>query len=198
MAEEDKRPLVRISCGDLGQHPYEVERNLQALLKLALRGSAIVLIDEADTFLAKRAMGGGNRDYYHNTLVSIFLKHLEYFSGVIFLTTNEETGIDEAVKSRVIFLRYGELSTKSRTNIWKNQLSKGQHAPAEEIFQSICEELGGKYELDGREIQTLAHLSLTICRRRKQEVSKEVIQELYDLIYGTRKASPILPHTSTP
>lgn len=186
MAEEDKRALVRISCGDLGQHPYEVERNLQALLKLALRGSAVVLIDEADTFLAKRAMGGGLRDYYHNALVSIFLKHLEYFPGVIFLTTNEETGIDEAVRSRVIFLHYGGLNAKSRTNIWKNQLSKGDQAPAGKIFQSICAELGSKYELDGREIQTLAHLSLTICRRRRQGISKEIVQQLYDLTHGTR------------
>jgi SpoVK/Ycf46/Vps4 family AAA+-type ATPase len=191
MAEEDKRALVRISCGDLGQHPFEVEIKLQALLKLALRGSAIVLIDEADTFLARRASsGGGIRDYYHNAIVSIFLKHLEYFPGAIFLTTNQESEIDEAVSSRVIRLRYGPLNVKSRANIWKNNLSKGEQISAEQTFESMCEELGNRYELDGREIKTLANLSLTICRRRKQEVSKEIIQQLYDLTHGTRKISP--------
>ncbi len=55
MAEEDKRALVRISCGDLGQSPYKIERNLKALPKLTLRGSAVVLIDEADTFLGTKA-----------------------------------------------------------------------------------------------------------------------------------------------
>lgn len=54
MAEENKRALLQISCGDLGDHPYEIEKNLQPLLKLALQGSAIVLLDEADAFLADR------------------------------------------------------------------------------------------------------------------------------------------------
>lgn len=191
MAEEDKRALVRISCGDLGQFPYEVDQKLQALLKLALRGSAIVLIDEADTFLARRTSGtGGIRDYYQNAIVSIFLRHLEYFPGAIFLTTNQETEIDDAVSSRVIRLRYGPLGPKSRASIWKSQLAKGEIVPAEEELQSMCDELGTIYELDGREIKTLANLSLTICRRRKQEVSKEIIKQLYDLTHGTRKISP--------
>jgi SpoVK/Ycf46/Vps4 family AAA+-type ATPase len=186
MAEEDKRALLRISCGDLGQHPYEVERKLQALLKLALRGSAIVLIDEADTFLAKRATGGGLRDYFHNAIVSIFLKHLEYFPGVIFLTTNQETEFDEAVSSRVVCLRYGPLNAKGRAKIWKNNLMKGGHNPVVQVIEPICEELGNEYQLDGREIKNLAQLSLAICRRRKQEVSKEIIQQMYDLTHGTR------------
>jgi SpoVK/Ycf46/Vps4 family AAA+-type ATPase len=181
---------VRISCGDLGRHPYEVERNLQALLKLALRVSAIVLIDEADTFLAKRSAGGGVGDYYHNAIVSIFLKQLEYYPGVIFLTTNQETDIDEAVSSRVIPLRYGSLDAKSRANIWKNHLSKGERIPEEQVFGSICDELGNDYELDGREIKTLAHLSLRICQRRRQEVSKEIIQQLYNLTHGKKNVCP--------
>lgn len=184
MAEEDKRPLVRISCGDLGQHPYEVERRLQAILKLALRGSAIVLIDEADTFLARRFTTGGVRDYYHNAVVSIFLKHLEYFPGVIFLTTNQETDIDEAVSSRVIRLRYGRLQAKSRAKIWKNELMRGAHSLTEQCIESICQDCGNDYELDGREIKTLAYLALTICRRRRQDVSKEMIQQLYELTHG--------------
>jgi SpoVK/Ycf46/Vps4 family AAA+-type ATPase len=186
MAEEDKRALLRISCGDLGQHPYDVETKLQALLKLALRGSAIVLIDEADTFLAKRGNGQGSSGYFHNTIVSIFLKHLEYFPGVIFLTTNREADFDDAVSSRVVRLHYGPLNAKGRTKIWRNNLLKAEHVPARQVLESMCEELGNDYELDGREIKNLAQLSLAICRRRKQEVSKEIIQYLYDMTHRTK------------
>ncbi|KAL9042371.1 MAG: hypothetical protein Q9214_003802, partial [Letrouitia sp. 1 TL-2023] len=100
MAEEVKRVLVQISCGDLEREPFKIEKSLEALLKLALQGSGIVLIDEADKFLAKRADDGGRKDYLHNAIISIFLKYLEYFPGVIFLTTNLGTQIDEAVISR--------------------------------------------------------------------------------------------------
>ena len=185
IAEQQKRALLRISCSDLGQYPDEVERNLEALLKLALRGSAIVLIDEADTFLSKRTSGGSVRDYFHSAIVSIFLKHLEYFKGVIFLTTNQETEFDDAVSSRVVHLRYGPLNAQGRAKIWKNQLLKGEQIPGTDIINSICEELGNDYELDGREIKNLAQLSLAICRRRKQVISKEIIQQMYDLTHVT-------------
>ncbi|KAH7029742.1 P-loop containing nucleoside triphosphate hydrolase protein, partial [Microdochium trichocladiopsis] len=96
MAEEEKRALVRIASSDLGEHPCDVERSLGALLELALRASAVVLIDEADMILAKRAKGGSIGDYFHNCIVAIFLKHLEYFPDIIFLTTNLEEDIDPA------------------------------------------------------------------------------------------------------
>ncbi len=187
MAEEDKRALLRISCGDLGQHPYEVERNLQALLKLALRSSAVVLIDEADTFLTERTAGGSTRNYFHSAIVSIFLRHLEYFPGVIFLTTNQESEIDNAVSSRAIRLNYGPLNARSRAKIWRNHLLRAEESTVDKSIEPVCEEFGDKYELDGREIQTLIQLSLTICRRRRQKVSKEIIQQMYDLTHGTKE-----------
>jgi hypothetical protein len=124
--------------------------------------------------------------YSRQTMVSIFLKHLEYFPGVMFLTTNHEIQFDEAISSRVISLHYGALNAKVRAKIWKNQLRKGGHTPAEHVIESICEELGNDYELDGREIQSLALLSLAICSQRKQDISKEVIQQMYAFTHETR------------
>ena len=182
MAEESKRPLLPISCGDLGQHPYEMERNLQPLLKLAVQVSAIVLIDEADTFLADRRVA---KNYMHSAIVSIFLRHLEYFPGVIFLTTNQETEVDDAVSSRAISLHFDPLNARSRTKIWENQLFKGKSNLTKEAIQSICEEAGNKYELDGRKIKKLAQLSLDASRRREKEVSVETIQLIYDLTHSS-------------
>jgi hypothetical protein len=182
MAEENKRALLPISCGDLGQHPYEIERNLQPLLKLALQGSAIVLIDEADTFLAdKRAV----KNYSHSAIVSIFLRYLEYFPGVIFLTTNQETEVDDAVSSRAISLHFDPLNATSRTKIWKSHLFKGSSNLTEQVIHSICEAVGKNYELDGRKIKKLAQLSLDASRRRKEEVSMDIIQQMYYLTHGS-------------
>lgn len=43
-----------------------------------------MLLREADVLLQKR----DSRDVARNALVSIFLRHLEYFQGVMFLTTD--------------------------------------------------------------------------------------------------------------
>jgi hypothetical protein len=44
----------------------------------------VLLIDEADVFLEKRTL----TDVHRNALVSVFLRLLEYYEGILFLTTN--------------------------------------------------------------------------------------------------------------
>ncbi|KAH8886177.1 P-loop containing nucleoside triphosphate hydrolase protein [Thozetella sp. PMI_491] len=190
LAEEEKRPLLRISCGDLGHFPSDVDRSLQALLKLASHASAIVLLDEADAFLAKRVVGS-NRDYFQNAITSVFLKHLEYFPGVIFLTTNQKTEFDDAVSSRVVSLHYGPLTAKSRARIWKNHLLKGKDGAEREAIESICDDLGKDYPLDGREIKTLAYISLALCRRRNHPISKELIDHMYNMTHPAKEAGEL-------
>lgn len=59
------------------------------------------------------------RDVGRNALVSIFLRILEYFQGILFLTTNRVTTFDEAFQSRIhIGFRYGKLEMKAKKGIW--------------------------------------------------------------------------------
>lgn len=60
--------------------------------------------------------------------------HLEYFRGIIFLTTNLFSNIDPAFLSRChIHLRYPPLSIQSRSNIWRNFLSRLQSPPSRSL-----------------------------------------------------------------
>jgi hypothetical protein len=55
---------------------------------------------------------------------TVFLRVLEYYSGILFLTTNRIGVIDEAFKSRIhVSLRYPSLDLPSTTSIWKNLLN---------------------------------------------------------------------------
>ncbi|KAJ9613389.1 hypothetical protein H2200_003331 [Cladophialophora chaetospira] len=49
-----RRPLYPITCGDLGHTPQNVEYNMEKHFKLAQRWGCVLLLDEADVFLAKR------------------------------------------------------------------------------------------------------------------------------------------------
>lgn len=96
IAEMARLPLMTVSAGSLGSEPDTIEENLRATLDLAARWRAVVLFDEADVFLAKRDSSNIER----NAVASVFLRELEYFPGIMLLTTNQKDLIDEAFQSR--------------------------------------------------------------------------------------------------
>ncbi len=73
VAEVTRRPLYVVSTGELGIGADEVDRRLDMILEITRRWGCVLLIDEADVFLAARGT-----DLARDTLVSIFLRRLEY------------------------------------------------------------------------------------------------------------------------
>ncbi|KAL2270781.1 hypothetical protein VTJ83DRAFT_152 [Remersonia thermophila] len=117
VAEYVKRPLYMVSSGDLGTCSAELDRNLTRIMDMTSTWRAVLLIDEADVFLERRSL----HDLHRNAMVSVFLRVLEYYSGILFLTTNRVTAFDDAFKSRIhIPIRYTDLTTESRRAIWRN------------------------------------------------------------------------------
>jgi len=84
VAEFSRRPLYTVSSGDLGTTASTLDPRLSRTLDLASTWNAVLLIDEADIFLERRSL----YDMERNSLVSIFLRVLEYYSGILFMTTN--------------------------------------------------------------------------------------------------------------
>lgn len=119
VAAKSGRPLFQITSGDLGLSPSEVEKNLKEIFRFAQLWGCILLLDECDIFLAQRA----KNDIKHNGLVSVFLRTLEFFSGVLFLTTNRVGVLDDAIKSRLTWTAYYPPLDESQTiRIWKVNL----------------------------------------------------------------------------
>jgi len=116
-----------MSAGDLGLDPRNVESKLQGILDMCTRWNAILLLDEADVFLEERSL----HELERNKLVSIFLRVLEYYEGIMFLTTNRVQTFDAAFQSRIhISIEYPELDTKSRKQVWSNFLHQHDVAQA--------------------------------------------------------------------
>jgi len=124
VAEHTQRPLYAVSSGDLGTSASDVDSKLSRILDLASIWNAILLLDEADVFLEERSLHDLNR----NTLVSIFLRQLEYFHGILFVTTNRVKTFDTAFQSRIhVALKFNNLEFEARCNIWRNFRSQIQH-----------------------------------------------------------------------
>lgn len=120
IADHVKRPLLSISCADIGVDPSNVEENLRYWLDLGRRWDAIVLLDEADIYMEYRQI----HDLQRNSLVASFLQAVEYYDGVLFLTTNRIGTFDEAFLSRINALYYGDFSDADRQRVWNNYFDK--------------------------------------------------------------------------
>lgn len=123
VAAYTRRPLFPITCGDIGQTAQDIERNLGYMFLLARRWGCILLLDEADVFLEKRERNGNSVE--RNALVSTFLRTLEYYSGILFLTTNRIGSFDEAFISHVhISLYYANLDEESTFKVWTMNVNR--------------------------------------------------------------------------
>lgn len=102
VSEHTKKPLYIVTSGELGSTPEALEANLTRVLELAKTFNAVLLLDEADIFLEQRAPN----DLVRNALVGIFLRMLEYYQGVMFLTTNRVATFDELVSPSLLTPQY--------------------------------------------------------------------------------------------
>lgn len=116
-----KCPLYAVSAGELGTNSRTLEADLNRIMDITHSWGAILLLDEADVFLEQRRA----QDIHRNSLVSVFLRLLEYYQGILFLTTNRVETFDEAFQSRIhMGIRYENLSSKARKEIWMHHVRK--------------------------------------------------------------------------
>ena len=160
VADKTRRPLYYLQAEDLGTNATVLGSKIKKVFEMATEWDAVILLDEADVFMAKRDPG----DIARNELVSIFLRELEYFKGIIFLTTNLYSTIDTAFRSRVnIHLVFKPLPFSSRLVLWEKFLGR---LPGTEVRAKVdereMEELA-KWELNGREIKNAIKTVRTWC-----------------------------------
>ncbi|KAK5658069.1 hypothetical protein OQA88_2625 [Cercophora sp. LCS_1] len=123
IAQTNGKPLFKISCGDLGLTPSEVETSLGSIFRLAESWECILLMDEVDTFFSQRSKGDGAMA--KNALVSVFLRILDYYSGILFMTTNRVGALDEAFRSRIHYnILYPALNKTQTMEIWQMNLER--------------------------------------------------------------------------
>ncbi|KAF5595219.1 P-loop containing protein [Fusarium pseudocircinatum] len=129
VSENLKRPLYRIDSSDLGMDTSKLEGNLKTALDRCARWDAILLLDEADVFLEKRT----SSNLTQNEMTTIFLRLLEYYKGLMILTTNRYPAIDPAFESRIdLSFVFQDLEPASRGKIWYNFLIGENKALAED------------------------------------------------------------------
>ncbi|KAF2188502.1 hypothetical protein K469DRAFT_566041 [Zopfia rhizophila CBS 207.26] len=177
VAELAEKPLYSVSCGDIGIRASDVERHLKLVLYLGKIWDCVLLLDEADVFLEERALA----DLERNSLVSVFLRTLEYYDGILILTSNRVGTFDEAFKSRIqVALHYSTLTKKSRKQIWQNFFDMLEEADEDVNMAELerrLDELAAE-EMNGRQIRNALLTARQLAIYRKQTLDWEHLHQV--------------------
>ncbi|KAK0347632.1 hypothetical protein LTR59_006765 [Friedmanniomyces endolithicus] len=172
VAEYCERPLYMVSSGDLGTNASQLDSTLSRILDMASTWKAVLLIDEADVFLERRSL----HDMERNSLVSIFLRVLEYYEGILFLTSNRVNTFDDAFKSRIhVPLKYNDLTAESRKQIWQNFLAKTEGG-----VQLIEGEYDGlaQANINGRQIKNVIRTAKSLAQFHGEKLDRAKLEQV--------------------
>ena len=173
-SEVMKKPLYCVQSSQLGISVTDIETNLNKILYRAEKWDAVLLIDEADSYIYKR----GN-DILQNCIVGTFLRLMEYYNGILFLTSNRPDTIDDAIISRVtLHIKYDLPTYEETVQLW-NILSENFGMTIE---TPTIEKLWATYKpFSGRDIRnTLKDISK--CFPKMKQVEFDMIKELEDFL----------------
>lgn len=162
-----KRPLYSIDLTELGTNVAQVEASLGTIFQRVTRWNAVLLLDEADIFMAERQ----KEELERSAIVGVFLRVLDRYKGTLFLTTNRTEVLDPAFASRItVKLDYPDLNDERRCKIWELMLAKAKIFPEGGLTEL------GKLELNGREIRNCVRLIRIIHPTAEKLSSEELVK----------------------
>ena len=125
IAQQMQRPLLVRQASDLAsKYVGETEQNLARMFEEAQAEQAVLLLDEADSFLRSRRMAERNHEV---TEVNEMLQGMERFAGVFICTTNLFQDLDEAALRRFTFkVRFLPLTAEQRSRMFVAEALDGQ------------------------------------------------------------------------
>lgn len=124
IAKSIERPLIIKKASDLvSKYVGETEQNMAAMFKEATTEKAVLLLDEADSFLRARSMAQRS---YEVTEVNEMLQQMERFDGVFICTTNLIDQVDEAALRRFTFkIQFKPLTREQRERMFATEALDG-------------------------------------------------------------------------
>jgi SpoVK/Ycf46/Vps4 family AAA+-type ATPase len=124
IAQALQRPLMVRQASDLAsKFVGETEQNMARMFEEAQAEQAVLLLDEADSFLRSRRLA---ERHYEVTEVNEMLQGMERFGGVFICTTNLFEDIDEAALRRFTFkIRFLPLLPGQRETLFVNEALGG-------------------------------------------------------------------------
>lgn len=112
----------------------------------------------------------------------VFLRMLEYYEGILILTSNRVGTFDEAFKSRIqVAIHYDNLTKKSRKAIWRNFFDMIEDSAEEDAnmpeLEGRLEELAAE-EMNGRQIRNALLTARQLAKHRHERLDWEHLSQV--------------------
>ncbi|KAI1382942.1 uncharacterized protein F4822DRAFT_434871 [Hypoxylon trugodes] len=112
--------------------------------------------------------------------VAVFLRKIEYFEGILFLTTNQIHMIDPAFISRVnLGVKFPKLDEETRFRIWEKILSDPEVSEAASQLleqRSTLRKWAGK-PLNGRQSRNVVYSARLLTEPHGSKITRENIED---------------------
>ncbi|MBB3295579.1 SpoVK/Ycf46/Vps4 family AAA+-type ATPase [Mitsuaria sp. BK045] len=136
IAAELQRPLmVRLASDLMSKYVGETEQNMARMFEAAAAEGAVLLLDEADSFLRSRRMA---ERHYEVSEVNEMLAGMERHAGLFICTTNAFDDLDEAALRRFSFkIRFKPLRPDQRLTMFERELGLPPDEPQADRLRAL-------------------------------------------------------------
>jgi SpoVK/Ycf46/Vps4 family AAA+-type ATPase len=134
------QPLMVKKASDLvSKFVGETEQNMARMFSEAENEKAVLLLDEADSFLQDRR---GAQRSYEVTEVNEMLQQMEHFGGIFICTTNLLGSIDQAALRRFTFkIKFKPLTSEQREKMFVTEALAGDAQRLSEVVKTRLHKL---------------------------------------------------------
>ena len=159
LAQQLERPLMIRRASDLvSKFVGETEQQMAAMFREAESEKAVLLLDEADSFLQDRR---GAQRTYEVTEVNEMLQGMERFAGIFICTTNLMDSIDQAALRRFTFkIRFKPLTAVQRETMFVVEALNGDTTRLDDAMAARLSKLDqlcpGDFAAVKRQVEILA------------------------------------------
>lgn len=157
----------------------ETEKNLEKVFTKAEHKNWILFFDEADALFGKRTSISDAHDKYANQEIAYLLQRLEDYNGLVILSSNMRSNVDEAFGRRLqSVIHFPVPKSQERFALWQQAFSDSCELEDDLDLYSLAE----KFELAGGSIiNVVQYASLMALSRDENIIRKD------DILSGIRK-----------
>ncbi len=160
----------------------ETPKNIQRVFQQAKEQDAVLIFDEADSFLGKRLTNvSQSADYGVNITRSVMLMELDQFDGVVIFTTNLLSNYDEAFYRRILAsVEFSLPDVEGRRRIWEthltNKIPLHQNVTAEHLASSF-------HNISGADIKDILLFASVQCLEAgRSDVTIKDFEKAYEFV----------------
>lgn len=182
IATELHKDLITINVSELrnkfyGETEKLIKKAFAEMREMAKEeeNSPVLLLNEADQLIHERISNTSTSSAVENSIQSIILEELETFPGILILTTNLESNLDEAFFRR-FDLKFGFRlpNLESRRKLWKLYLRKEIPGSADIDVEPLAQ----KYQFSGAQIALVIQNACIEAISRKGKSKRLGLQDL--------------------